>query len=100
MMNVILEARVAISPDVILQEIDGEAVLLDLKSECYFGLDTVGTRIWRLIEHDGDLKAVHSALLGEFDVEPDHLERDMGALIGQLAEAGLVSVEATGGRNP
>jgi hypothetical protein len=95
-MDLTLDARVAVSPEVMLQEIEGEAVLLDLKSECYFGLDAVGTRIWRLIEAKGELKAVHATLLGEYDVEPTRLEHDLRDLIGRLADAGLVSVVAAG----
>ena len=93
-MDITLETRVAVSPEVMLQEVGGEAVLLDLNSESYFGLDAVGTRIWRLVEQDGHLKAVHSALLDEFDVDAARLEHDLKELIAHLAEAGLVNVEA------
>ena len=92
-MNISLEAHVAVSKEVLLQEIAGEGVLLDLKSETYFGLDEVGTRIWRLVENDGHLKVVHAKLLGEYDVESARLEQDLTELIGRLAEAGLVNVE-------
>ena len=95
-MKLTLEARVAVSPDVMLQEVGGEGVLLDLKSESYFGLDGVGTRIWRLVEDDGNLKVVHAKLLDEYDVEPARLEDDLGELIGRLVEAGLVNVEFAG----
>ena len=43
-----IEATAVISPGVLFQEIGGEAVLLDLASERYFGLDDVGTRIRQL----------------------------------------------------
>jgi len=95
-MNITRKARVALSPEVMLQEVGGEAVLLDLRSESYFGLDGVGTRIWRLVEDDGRLRVVHSKLLDEYDVEPACLEHDREELIGRLAEAGLVSVEGAG----
>jgi hypothetical protein len=92
-MNISMKSRVSVSSEVLLQEIEGEAVLLDLKSECYFGLDAVGTRIWRLIEQDGDLGTVRQTLLSEFDVEPDRLERDLETLVGQLIDAGLVHID-------
>ena len=38
-MNITLERRAALLPEVMLQEVGGEGVLLDLKSESYFGLD-------------------------------------------------------------
>lgn len=85
-----------VSAEVLLQEVGSDSVLLDLKSECYFGLDETGTRIWRLIEANGDLKAVHSAMLAEYDVEPGRLEGDISDLVTRLAEAGLVHIEASG----
>jgi hypothetical protein len=88
-----LDARVTVSPDVMLQENEGEAVLLDLKGESCFGLDAVGTRAWRLIEEHGNVRAVYEAMLREFDVQPAQLEHDLDVLIGELASAGLVIVE-------
>ena len=35
--------------DVIYRDLDGGAVILNLKTGTYFGLDTVGTRMWALI---------------------------------------------------
>src|SRR5215470_16740094 len=96
-MNGLMGSRVAVSPEVLFQEVGTDSVLLDLKSECYFGLDEPGTRIWRLIEANGDLKAGHRAMLTEYDVDPGRLEHDISELVGQLLDAGLVSVEATGG---
>ena len=91
-MEISLNTRIVVSPEVLMQEISGESVLLDLKSESYFGLDEVGTRIWRLIERDGELMAVHAALLAEYDVDAARLERDLKELIGRLVNAGLVAV--------
>src|SRR5690606_27195557 len=45
-----LAHRVSRSDQVMFQELDGEAVLLDLSGEAYFGLNGVGTRIWALME--------------------------------------------------
>ena len=36
--------RVVVPPGVLVNVIDGESVLLNLKNERYFGLDEVGTR--------------------------------------------------------
>lgn len=89
-MNPKLEATVSLSPEVLSQEVGGETVLLDLASERYFGLDDVGTRIWQLLQEQGNLRAVYQCMLDEFDVEPDRLEEDLLKHVGELAEAGLV----------
>lgn len=78
------------SDEVLLQEIDGEAILLDLQSEHYFGLNVVGTRLWQLLARDPSLRAAYEILLSEFAVEPERLERDLLALVKDLADAGLV----------
>ena len=67
-------------------------MLLDLKGECYFGLDNVGTRILQLLKEHGDLQKVHDAMLKEYDVEEDQLEKDIHELVVKLVEAGLIEI--------
>ena len=87
-----IESTAVISPEVLFQEIGGEAVLLDLASERYFGLDDVGTRIWQLLQDQGSLRVVYDHLLDEYDVEPTRLEEDLLKHVRELAEAGLVTI--------
>jgi hypothetical protein len=90
---VTLASRVRVSPEVLLQEIGGESVLLDIASESYFGLNRVGTRIWQLLDGGKDLRAAFDIVLAEYDVSAERLEPDVIALVGQLADAGLVTIE-------
>jgi hypothetical protein len=92
-MMISLSDRVTISKDVIFQELSGEAVLLDLARETYFGLDQVGTMIWQSLDAGGVLQSAHAAILSQYDVEAARLERDILEFVGRLAEAGLVVVE-------
>lgn len=85
-----LADHVTLSHEVMFQEVDGEAVLLDLASENYFGLDNVGTRIWQLLQEHGSLRTVFDIMTKEYEVEPERLEADLINHVDQLAEAGLV----------
>ncbi len=76
-----------------MQQTGDEAVILDLASEQYFGLNAVGTRMMQLLQHDPDVQAAYRTLLDEYDVAPAQLEHDLLALLTQLADAGLVSIE-------
>lgn len=87
-----LNQTVSLSPDVISQEVSGETVILDLASECYFGLDEVGTRIWQLIREQGELRAVYNTLLDEYDVDASRLLTDLEALINDACERGLITL--------
>ena len=83
--------KVAVAPDVLINVVDGEAVLLDLKSECYFGLDEVGMRMWQVLTESASIKAAYETLLAEYDVEPEKLQHDLNGLIQQLVKHGLVA---------
>ena len=52
-------SRVTTSPDVLLRIIGDEAVILNLKSELYLGLDPIGTRIWTVLQGSPSIQAMH-----------------------------------------
>jgi hypothetical protein len=81
---------IELSPDVRFQEVEGEAVLLDVERGEYFGLNEVGTRFWVHARETGDIDAIFERLLAEYEVEAETLMRDVEALVEDLARAGLV----------
>jgi hypothetical protein len=86
-----LDAAFRIPDEVIFRELDGEAVVLNLDTGIYFGLDAVGTRIWRLLEERKPLKAVLDTLIDEYEAPPDRLQRDLLAFVERLDDKGLLS---------
>lgn len=91
-MDISLAQRAKPTPDVLCQDVGGEAVLLDLASESYFGLDPVGARIWTLLDQDQPLQQILETLCAEYDAPRERLQGDLIALVAQLAGAGLVTV--------
>jgi len=85
-------ARVTVLESVLMQELDGEAVLLHLDSGKYFGLDLVGTRMWELLESSQTIQLAFDQLLEEFDVESDQLRADLERMIVELSEQMLIQV--------
>jgi hypothetical protein len=79
-----------ISEGVVFRELDGEAVLLNLDSGMYFGLDRIGTRIWQLVEQHGRIDPIVAALVDEYEADARVLREDVGRLLGALTEKGLV----------
>jgi len=75
-----------------VSELDGEAVLLKLKSESYFGLDETGTRMWQLLLSSDSVQSAYDRLLLEFDVEPDSLRVHLTDLLDTLAQQGLIEI--------
>lgn len=89
-------ARVVISEHVLAQEVGGETVLLDFRSERYFALDAVGTRVWQLLGQGQTPAAVVDTLLGEYAVERTRLAADVSELLGRLEAAGLIHQQSDG----
>lgn len=90
MQAISLDHTVRVGDDTVFRELGGEAVLLQLDAGMYFGLDPVGTRLWQLIAERGRLRDVFEAAREEFEVDPATLERDLLALVHQLADRKLV----------
>ena len=92
-MNTTLDRSVRIPDEVLFRELQGEAVILNLASSTYFGLDPVGTRIWQLCEAHGSLRSVWQAMQQEFDAPEETLQSDLLAFVDELSAKGLVTVQ-------
>jgi hypothetical protein len=91
--QVSLDCFATINDDnVVSRDLEGEAVMLNLESGVYFGLNEVGTRIWALIQEHGSLRKVLEAMQQEYEVAPQTLESDLLRLVEELRARGLVSV--------
>ncbi len=81
---------IKLAPNVLLQEVADEMVILNPADGQYYGLNEVGARIVQLLQEGKDIPSLKRCLLNEFDVEPDRLERDIHALIEDLRRHALI----------
>ena len=82
---------VTISSSVFFQKVDDEIVLIDMVSENYFGLNSVGTDVWQLLHGGKTLQETNDALLEMYEVEPEELEKDLFFFVKMLMEKGLLA---------
>ena len=61
--------KVSVQPHVLIRLLDKEAVLLNLETECYFGLDEIGTRMWQVTTAGPNIEFAYRQLLEEYDVD-------------------------------
>jgi len=87
-----LKQQIAIEPDVLIQELSGELVLLNLVTEEYFGLDDVGNAMWSALKEADSLQVAYDRLLEHYDVAPELLKQDFLNLIEQFVEHDLVKI--------
>ncbi len=91
-MAVSFDKKLVVTQDTLINVIEGESVLLNLKSEIYFGLDQIGTRMWTLLTTSDTIRAAYESLLAEYDVGADNLSEDLRDLIEKLIANGLVTI--------
>lgn len=87
-----LDAELTVVGDPVFTDIPGETVILDERSGRYFGLDDVGTFVWRHLQRATTLRSLVAAVTAEYEVAADACEADLRALIGDLRAADLVAV--------
>ncbi len=85
-------STVVVMKDQVSCDLSGEAAILNLKSGVYFGLNTVGASIWKLIQEPRTVKEIHEAILEEYDVEPNRCEHDVLELLQELSTQGLIEI--------
>lgn len=73
-------------------ELEGEAVILSLADEAYYGLDGAGALAWSLLAEPRTLAELRDAVAAGYDVAPADAERDLAALLSELLERHLVEI--------
>ena len=83
---------IVVTKDQVSCDLSGEAAILNLKSGVYFGLNTVGASIWKLIQEPRTIKEIRDALVEEYDVEPKRCEQDILELLKELSIHELIQI--------
>lgn len=87
-----IDSLVVRNPEVIDGEIDGEVVAMNSETgECY-GLDLVGSRIWKLMSEAIPVGDVCTKLLAEYEIKRETCERDVLDLLAELHAENLISI--------
>jgi hypothetical protein len=82
--------QVRLAPDVVVQVIGGDALVLHLPSETVFSLNATGARIATLIEAGTGLEAVIDTLAAEYSADRAEVARDVDDLVNILIAKGLL----------
>ena len=79
------------APDVLLQDLEGEAVLLNLGNGQYYGMDENSYHMYKVLTSSSSVQTAFEALLQEYEIEPAQLKSDLDQFLAHLVENGLVN---------
>ncbi len=85
-------STIVVTKDQVSADLSGEAAILNLKTSTYFGLNTVGASIWKLVREPKTVSQIRDAIIQEYDVEPERCEHDILELLQELSKHGLIEI--------
>ncbi|WP_156442715.1 MULTISPECIES: PqqD family peptide modification chaperone [unclassified Sphingomonas] len=91
-MTVTLDTIIRRHPDQISSEMDGQTVLMTISTGLYFGLNAVGSDIWRQLDAPKSVGDLVTDVVARYDVDEASCRADILALVEQLVEHQLVQV--------
>ena len=88
-----LLSRKAVACDnLLVRELSGEAILLNLDSGMYYGLDQVGFRMWTVLTAAESIGAAYQQLSSEYEVDREQLLKDVDQLVNDCFKQGLLEL--------
>ncbi|MCF8214106.1 MAG: PqqD family peptide modification chaperone [Chitinophagaceae bacterium] len=79
---------------IVQSKIGEEVVMLDMDSGFYFGLNSVASVIWGLLEIEIGFEELINKLMAQFEVERSLCETDTKALLNQMLEKNIIRTVA------
>lgn len=87
-----LDSLLRIPPHVTTSFVNDDAVLLNTRTNQYFAMQAVSSRLWQLLKDGKGLRETCQILESEFEAEPAQVEKDALDLVRDLMENGLVEL--------
>lgn len=79
-------------PPVLSTEVEDLVVMMDMENGLYFGLDEIGTDIWRQLATPITVRELVADLSQRYAADRDIIERDVEKLLLSMAEHGLIDI--------
>lgn len=88
------DSKIARSEGMVEAEIDGETVMMSVEQGSYYGLDSIASRIWALIESPKSIREICEQLVLEYEVEMDQCQDDVMGFLHEMAERKVIQLSA------
>src|SRR5919197_3703120 len=81
------------SPNVIHETIEGEVILIDLKTGTYYSLRDSGAAVWQAIEQGAGEDGIAVELQARYDASDEQIREAVRQLLAQLEGEGLIRAD-------
>lgn len=74
-------------------KISDDSVILDLNAGIYYGVNSLGSKVWELVQEPCAVGKIVEALLADFEVEHGRCLHDLLEFLADMESRGLIVVE-------
>jgi hypothetical protein len=84
---------VSVSPHQVSATLADESIVLELQAGTYFGMNDVGTDVWKFLQQPRRVTDVIAHILERYEIEAHRAEAEILRFLEELANKNLVMVE-------
>lgn len=85
------EEKLQRSNDLLGAAVGEELLMMSIEQGSYFSLNSVGARIWELLENPTSIEELVAALTGEYDVPADTCRAEVEKFLSALRERRMLN---------
>ena len=88
-----LDTIIVRNSELLDSEIDGEIVMMDIESGKYFGMNKIGSKIWKMIENPIKIETVCKHLLSVCKIDKATCENEVLSYLNHLHTEKLIQIK-------
>jgi hypothetical protein len=86
-----LNSIITRSQELLTSEVDGEVVMMNIEGGKYYGINSVGAEIWRLMENPVSVSNICSELVKTFEIDNQTCESEVLTFLASLEAESLLN---------
>lgn len=80
--------------DFMFTEVDGESVIMNVETGHYFGLNSVSTDIWNILENEMNYNTLIQKVREQYDIDEETCRTDTRPVIGRMILLKIIHKQA------
>ncbi|MFN8671394.1 MAG: lasso peptide biosynthesis PqqD family chaperone [Candidatus Sericytochromatia bacterium] len=93
MKKIELSSKIIKNDSLVASELDDGLVMMSLENNSYYGLNSIGKRIWELLDEKQTYNELIEKLTQEYDISKEECEKDILELLESLEKEEIISIQ-------
>ena len=87
-----LASKIKRSPEIVHSKIDGETVMMSIQQGEYYGLDTIGSHVWALLDEETNVSDLCDKLSTTYAVDESTCQADVIHFLQDTFEHNIIEI--------